>query len=181
MTQATTVTQLKALLSDGTLAGSWTLDAARSTVQLATKSVWGLVRVKGAFTQVTGQGTVTADGQATGVLTVAAASVDTGNAKRDTHLRSADLLDVEAYPEITFRATEATLGDGTLTVSGTLTAHGTAKPVTVAAGVAAQGPDEITLDASVPVNRADYGVTWNQLGMASMDNTLTIHAVFTRA
>jgi polyisoprenoid-binding protein YceI len=181
MTQATTATPLKALLSDGTLAGSWTLNAARSTVRLATKSVWGLVKVKGAFTEVTGQGTVTADGQATGVLTVAAASVDTGHAKRDAHLRSADLLDVEAFPEITFRATRVALDGSGLTVSGTLTVHGTAKPVTVTADVATQGADEITLDASVPVNRADYGVSWNQLGMASMDNTLTIHAVFTRA
>jgi polyisoprenoid-binding protein YceI len=180
MTQATTATQLKTQLSDGTLAGDWTLDPARSTVRLASKSVWGLLKIKGAFTGVTGQGTVTADGQATGVLTVAAASVDTGMAKRDIHLRSADLLDVEAYPEITFRATQVTLDDG-VTVSGTLTVHGTAKPVTVAADVAAQGADEVTVDASVPVNRADYGMTWNQLGMASMDNTLTIHAVFTRA
>jgi polyisoprenoid-binding protein YceI len=181
MTQATTVTHLKALLSDGTLAGSWTLDPARSTVQFATKSVWGLVKVKGAFTEVTGQGTVTADGQATGVLTVAAASIDTGHAKRDAHLRSADLLDVEAFPEITFRAASVTLEGSGVTVSGTMTVHGTAKPVTVSAKIAAQGTDEISLDASVPVNRADYGVSWNQLGMASMDNTLTIRAVFTRA
>jgi polyisoprenoid-binding protein YceI len=177
MTQETTAT----LLSDGTLAGSWTLDATRSTVKLATKSVWGLVKVNGAFTEVTGQGTVTADGQATGTLTVAAASINTGHAKRDTHLRSADLLDVEAHPEIIFRAAQVVLEDGGVSVSGTLTAHGTAKPVTVAAKVAAQGTDEITLEASVPVNRADFGVTWNQLGMASMDNTLTIRAVFTRA
>ena len=181
MTQATTVEQLKTLVSDGALTGDWRLDPTRSTVKLATKSMWGMVKVKGAFTKVAGQGTITADGQATGTLTVAAASIDTGNAKRDTHLRSADLLDVEAHPEITFHVTQAALEGSGVTVSGTLTAHGTVKPVTITADVASQGTGEITLDASVPVNRADYGVTWNQLGMAAMDNTLTIHAVFTRA
>ena len=40
--------------------------------------------------------------------------------------------------------------------------------------------DELQLDAEVTVNRGDFGLTWNQMGMASMDNTLAIHAVFTR-
>jgi hypothetical protein len=39
---------------------------------------------------------------------------------------------------------------------------------------------EVWLDAEVPVNRADFGLTWNQMGMASMDNTINIHAVFPR-
>jgi polyisoprenoid-binding protein YceI len=181
MTQATTAEQWKTLLSTGALAGDWKLDPARSTVKLDTKTVWGMLKVKGTFAKVTGQGTITADGQSTGTLTVDAASVDTGNAKRDKHLRSADLLDVEAHPEITFHATKASLEGGGIALSGTLTVHGTAKPVTVTADVAAQGADEITLDASVPVNRADYGVTWNQLGMAGMHNVMTIHAVFVRA
>ena len=39
---------------------------------------------------------------------------------------------------------------------------------------------EVALDADVQVNRADFGLTWNQLGMASMNNTITVHAVFTK-
>jgi hypothetical protein len=46
--------------------------------------------------------------------------------------------------------------------------------------VAANGQDEITIDAALPVDRRDYGLTFNQLGMMSMDNVLSIHAVFTR-
>lgn len=49
----------------------------------------------------------------------------------------------------------------------------------VAASV--RGDGEIRLDAEVPINRADFGLTWNLLGMASMRSTLSIHAVFTRA
>jgi len=39
---------------------------------------------------------------------------------------------------------------------------------------------EVWLDAEIQINRADFGLTWNQMGMASMNNTLTVHAVFAR-
>jgi polyisoprenoid-binding protein YceI len=175
-----TVAQLRTLLEDGTLAGHWTLDPAASTVRLDSKSMWGLVKVKGTFGQVSGEGTVTADGTATGVITVVAASVDTGNGKRDTHLRSADFFDTANHPGITFRATGVSLADGGLTVSGTLTVRDRTQPVTVTAAVSAHGADQVVLDAAVPVNRADFGLTWSQLGMASLHNTITVHAVFTR-
>lgn len=48
------------------------------------------------------------------------------------------------------------------------------------AAASAAGDGEIRLDAEVRINRADFGLTWNQMGMASMHSTLTIHAVFTR-
>ena len=50
----------------------------------------------------------------------------------------------------------------------------TVRPATVSV----LGPDQVRLDAEVQVNRADFGLTWNQLGMASMANTITVHAVF---
>src|SRR6266566_1627990 len=75
-------------LQDGKLAGSWVLDASRSEVRLKSTSVWGLVPVRGIFRQVTGNGTVSAAGDVTGTITVAARSVDTKNNRRDEHLRS---------------------------------------------------------------------------------------------
>jgi polyisoprenoid-binding protein YceI len=39
---------------------------------------------------------------------------------------------------------------------------------------------EVWLDGEIPVNRTDFGLTWNWLGIASMDNTIVVHAVFTR-
>ena len=59
---------------------------------LRSKSVWGLVPVKGAFREVTGHGTVTPAGEVSGRIEIGAASVDTGNAKRDKHLRSDDFF-----------------------------------------------------------------------------------------
>ena len=173
--------ETQALLADGKLAGAWTLDGAKSSVGLRTKSVWGLVKVNGVFGQVTGAAVISAAGEATGTITVAAASIDTGVKKRDDHLRSADFFDAAKYPDITFSATSVALSGESATVSGTLTVRDQTRPVTVNGTVAANGADEISLDAELPVNRGDHGMSFNQLGMMSLDNILTIHAVFTKA
>jgi polyisoprenoid-binding protein YceI len=170
---------LAALLGEGKLAGSWTLDAARSQVRLATKSMWNLVSVKGAFGEVSGAGTVTESGAVTGTLTIAAGSIDTKIKKRDDHLRSADFFDVANHPDITFSVEAVTPAADGVTVTGSLTARGTTRPVSFGATVSG-GDGEVTLDAEVPVNRVDYGMTFNQLGAMATRNTITVHAVFTR-
>jgi len=173
--------ETETLLADGKLAGAWTLDGARSSIGLRTKSVWGLVKVKGVFGQVTGAAVISAAGEATGTITVAAASIDTGVKKRDDHLRSADFFDAAKYPDITFSATSVTLSGENATVAGTLTVRDQTRPVTVSGAVSANGTDEISLDAELPVNRGQYGISFNQLGMMSLDNVITIHAVFAKA
>jgi polyisoprenoid-binding protein YceI len=173
--------ETQALLADGKLAGSWTLDGARSSVGLRTKSVWGMVKVKGVFSQVSGTAVISAAGEATGTITVAAASIDTGVKKRDDHLRSADFFDAAKYPDITFSAASVTLTDEGAVVSGTLTVRDQTRPVTVSGTVSAHGADEISLDAELPVSRGEYGMSFNQLGMMSLDNIIAIHAVFARA
>jgi polyisoprenoid-binding protein YceI len=173
--------ETEALLADGKLAGAWTLDGAKSSVGLRTKSVWGLVKVNGVFGQVTGAAVISAAGEATGTITVGAASIDTGVKKRDDHLRSADFFDAAKYPDITFSATSVTLSGENTTVAGTLTVRDQTKPVTVSGAVSANGTDEISLDAELPVNRGQYGISFNQLGMMSLDNIITIHAVFAKA
>jgi polyisoprenoid-binding protein YceI len=173
--------ETEALLADGKLAGAWTLDGAKSSVGLRTKSVWGLVKVNGVFGQVTGAAVISDAGEATGTITVAAASIDTGVKKRDDHLRSADFFDAAKYPDITFSATSVTLSGENTTIAGTLTVRDQTKPVTVSGAVSANGTDEISLDAELPVNRGQYGMSFNQLGMMSLDNIIAIHAVFAKA
>lgn len=172
--------ETETLLADGKLAGAWTLDGAASSVGLASKSMWGLVKVKGGFSQVTGAAVIS-EGEVTGTITVAAASVGTGIKKRDDHLRSPDFFDAAKYPDISFSASSVTLSGERAVISGTLTVRDQTRPVTVTGTVAAHGTDQISLDAGLPVNRGDYGMSFNQLGMMSLDNTITIHAVFTRA
>jgi len=180
-TRQMTTSALQATLKDGTLAGSWTLDASRSAIGLRSKSMWGMAPVKGVFHQVSGNGTVSTDGQVSGTITVGAASIDTKNKKRDTHLRSAEFFDSETHPQITVRVDRITPSSQGVTVTGALTVRDRTQPLTFDATVSAVDGDEVWLDAEIQVNRADFGLTWNQLGMASMHNTITIHAVFSRA
>jgi polyisoprenoid-binding protein YceI len=65
-------------------------------------------------------------------------------------------------------------------VTGALTARHCTRTLSFDAAVPAASQDEVSLDAEVPVNRADFGLTWNKMGMVSMNNTLIVHAVFTR-
>jgi polyisoprenoid-binding protein YceI len=175
-----TTTTVQALLQDGKLAGSWTLDATRSEVRLETRHTWGLRPLHGAFRQVAGNGTVTAAGDVSGVVTVAAESIDTKNSIRDRHLRSADFFDVATHPDLTFAVDGVAPADEGVRVTGHLTIRGRTRPASFDATVSATG-DEVRLDGKLQVNRADYGLTWNRMGIASMDNTIVVRAVFTRS
>ena len=172
--------ELQALLKDAALTGSWTLDASKSTVGLRSKSMWGMVPVKGVFRQVSGQGNVSPAGEVSGTVTVSAASIDTKNKKRDTHLRSADFFDSGSNPDITFTAAGIRPSGQGVAVAGALTVRGRTRPLSFDAAASVHGDGEIWIDAEVVINRADFGLTWNQLGMVSMNSTLTVHAVFTR-
>ena len=171
---------LQELLRDGKFAGSWALDAARSEVGLKSKSMWGMLAVKGAFREVTGSGTVSAAGDVAGTVTVAAGSIDTKMKKRDDHLRSADFFDVANTPDITFTAEQVTPSGEGVTVTGALTVRDRTRPVSFPARVTVLDGTQVELDGELQVNRSDFGLTWNQLGMVSAQNTITVHAVFTR-
>ena len=171
---------LQALLEDAALTGTWTLDAAKSTVSLRSKSMWGMVPVKGVFRQTGGQGTVSPTGDVSGTVTVSAASIDTKNKKRDTHLRSADFFDSDTYPDITVTVNQARPSGQGVTVSGSLTVRDRTRPVTFDAQVSVISAGEVSLDAEVQVDRSDFGLTWSPMRMSSMHNTITVHAVFTR-
>jgi len=176
----TNTLELQALLKDAALTGNWTLDPSKSTVGLRSKSMWGLVPVKGVFRQVSGQGTVSPAGDVAGTVTVSAASIDTRVNKRDTHLRSADFFDSDTYPDITFTVNQAQPSGQGVTVSGNLTVRDRTRPVTFDATASAVSDSEISLDAEVQIDRSDFGLTWNQMGMSSVHNTITVHAVFTK-
>jgi len=170
---------LQALIEDGTLTGSWTLDPARSEVRLESRHTWGLLPVHGVFGQVTGNGTVTEGGQVTGTVTVTAGSIDTKSKMRDKDLRSAKIFDIANHPDITYTVDGIQPASGGARVTGNLTVRGRTRPLSLDAKVSANA-GEVQLDAQVPVNRADFGLTYSPLRMASLNNTITVHAVFTR-
>ena len=175
-----TAPSLQALLRDGSLAGEWVLDPGPSSILLKTRNLLGLVPVRGLFREVSGYGIVSPDGAVSGTVTVAAASIDTRNARRDTHLRSADFFDSDHYPDITFTADGIRPSGQGVTVTGALTVRGRTRPLSFDAAASVRDDGEIWIDAEVQINRADFGLTWNLLGTVSMGNALTIHAVFIR-
>ena len=175
-----TAPPVQTLLDDGALAGEWVLDPHESSIRLRSRSIWGLVPVKGVFHEVSGNGTVSPDGEVSGTVTVAAASIDTKNARRDTHLRSADFFDSGQKPDITFTADGIRPSGQGVAVTGALTVRGRTRPLSFDAAASVQADGEIWLDARVRINRTDFGLTWNQLGLVSVTSAVTIHAVFTR-
>jgi polyisoprenoid-binding protein YceI len=161
--------------------GLWQLDTAASTVAIKHKSIWGLITVKGAFTAVTGQGEVRPDGSAVGTLTLTVASLDTKNPKRDTHLKGPDFFDADNHPELTFAVRSAELRDGDkVHVVGQLTARGISRPQTFTARLTGADADALTLDAEFSVDRNQFGMGWNQLGMIASHTTVTTTLRFTR-
>ena len=143
--------------------------------------MWGLAPVKGVFRGIEGGGLVSPTGEVTGRIALATGSLDTRNKKRDKHLRSDDFFLSEKYPAITFTVDKLVpASEGWRAVSGTLTVREQSRPISFAASVALTGDGEVVLDATVQVDRSDFGLTWNQMGMASMKNTVIIHAVFTK-
>jgi polyisoprenoid-binding protein YceI len=175
-----TAPSLRALLEDRALAGEWVLDPGQSSIRLRNRSAWGLIRANGVFREVSGNGTVSPDGEVSGTVTIAAASVDTRNTRRDTHLRSADFFDSAHHPDIIFTADAVQPSGQGVVVTGALAVRDRTRPLSFDAAASVPGTGEIWLDAEVHINRADFGLTWNLLGLLSMDNTLTIHAVFAR-
>ncbi|MGH2882379.1 MAG: YceI family protein, partial [Solirubrobacteraceae bacterium] len=83
-----------------TLSGGWQLDPHRSSVEFRTRHFWGLITVKGHFDDYHGQLDLSANPAIE--LSIDAASVQTGNRKRDRHLRSADFFDAENHPQVRF-------------------------------------------------------------------------------
>ena len=96
-----------------------------------------------------------------------AASIDTKVADRDAHLRSADFLDVEKFPKITFASRSISGKPNGFTIAGDLTIHGVTKPVVLDAELDGRakdpwGNDRIAFEGKTKINRKDFGLTWNQ-------------------
>jgi polyisoprenoid-binding protein YceI len=125
-----------------------------------------LTKVPGRFTQFSGTIVVDRDNleNSTVNATINVGSVDTDNDKRNAHLKSPDFFDAEKFSTITFASKSwKKTGDGTFDVTGDLTIHGVTKEVVLKVdslgfGPGMQGAQLSGWDASVTLNRADFGV-----------------------
>lgn len=172
----TASTPLQSLPVAGT---TWRLDPAATTVELHTKAMWGMAKVVATFAATEGSGVVAEDGTLTGSLVIDAASVDSGQKKRDQHLRTADFFDVATYPTFVYAATGARVeAGGAITITGNLTAHGVTESLDVRGSVATAG-DTVTITGEADLDRSRWGIDWTKMG-ARLDNHLVVTAVFTR-
>ena len=151
---------------------NWVIDPTHSLVEFSAKHLM-ITTVKGRFGGVRGALALDAvnPSRSSVEVTIDAASVDTRVEQRDQHLRSADFLDVERYPDITFRSLRvegptAAPGDE-FRLIGTLTIHGVAREVALAATFEGQAKDpwggqRVSFSATTKIDRRDFGLTWSQ-------------------
>lgn len=125
-------------------------------------------RVRGAFNNVTGSADIAEDlSDSTATVVIETASVDTRSADRDTHLRSADFFDVDAYPEIRFVSSAIDeVDEGSYIVTGDLTIRDMTKTVSIPLELIGVESDPFGnlragLEGSRRIDRKDWGVTWN--------------------
>jgi|SRR5919108_274092 polyisoprenoid-binding protein YceI len=165
-------------LSDHAMAQAtqrWVVDAARSTVEFQVKGFWGLSTVVGNFSRFDGSFTVGPEGRAV-ELVIDAASLDTGNRRRDEHLRSSDFFDVESHPEVRFTARDVTdAGNATLRVRGELEVAGRSVPLAFEAAVR-ELESELEVEVTTPVDHRLFGMTWSPLGMVRSPSALHVKA-----
>lgn len=148
---------------------NWTIDGTHTHVAFAVRHM-AISTVRGRFGTVSGTAETGADGTLERIdVTIDARTIDTGEPQRDAHLRSADFLDVEAYPHITFRSTDVRrLRDGRYRITGDLTIRGQTRPVTFEAETVGPMTDpwgnrRAGATMSGTLSRKDFGLTWNQV------------------
>jgi len=148
---------------------TYQIDPAHSTAQFVARHMM-ITNVRGAFSNV--KGTIGWDagnpGSSSIEAVIDATTIQTQEAARDAHLKSADFLDVEKYPTITFRSTSVeSAAEDELNVKGDLTIHGVTKPVVLKVeGPTAEGKDpwgnaRIGASATTKIKRSEFGLTWN--------------------
>jgi polyisoprenoid-binding protein YceI len=146
--------------------GTWSIDASHSEVAFSVRHL-GISKTRGRFGVFAGDIVVAERPEDSRVsVTIDPASVDTKDAGRDEHLRSADFFHVADHPTWTFESTGVAAQGGRWAVSGDLTIAGVTRPVvldTEVTGLATDpwGNDRVGFVASTEVNREDFGLTWN--------------------
>jgi polyisoprenoid-binding protein YceI len=160
---------MSTLASPQTSTTTWNIDPVHSLAEFKVKHMM-ISNVKGHFSKVTGALTLDELDLTNSHVeaSIEAASIETRDPQRDAHLKSADFLDAEKFPTLSFKSTAISLvRDGELAVEGNLTIRGVTRKVLFSV----EGPTPPTKDpwgntrvgvsATTKINRKDFGLTWN--------------------
>ncbi|MER5501703.1 MULTISPECIES: YceI family protein [unclassified Streptomyces] len=163
--------------------GTWSLDPAHSSVGASAQHL-GISSVRGRFTDFSGRIEISKDVEQSRVeAVIGAASIDTGNGMRDKHLRSPDFLDVDRFPEITYRSNGLSpVGPDRWLVHGELSLHGVVRPVDLHLSYLGTGPDpwggvRAAFSATAELHREDFAMNYNQVvraGISAIGTTLRV-------
>ena len=144
------------------------IDPAHSSAHFTVRHMM-ITNVRGSFSGV--EGTVAYDpeepAKSTVEVVINASTINTLEPPRDAHLKSADFLDVEKYPTITFKSKKVTPGEDGLSIAGDLTIHGVSKEVVLKGETpTAEGKDpwgnlRVGASAATKIKRSEFGLTWN--------------------
>ncbi|MER6612886.1 YceI family protein [Streptomyces xantholiticus] len=150
------------------LTGEYTIDPAHSSIGFTVRHAM-VTNVRGSFGEH--EGTLQLDGaypsRSTASIDVAMASIDTGIADRDGHLRSGDFFDVERFPKMTFRSTGAEqLGGDRYRIIGDLTIKDVTRPLAIdlefqGSATDVYGNERVGFEGGTEILRSDWGLTWN--------------------
>ncbi len=147
---------------------TWKLDPSHTLVEFSAKHLM-ITTVKGRITDV--EGSIVSDERdpknSSVEATLKAASIDTRTDQRDQHLRSADFLNAEQFPEIKFRSTRIEGGKENFKLTGDLTIRDVTRPITLDVQFEGQqkdpwGGERVGFSATGKIDRRDFGLTWNQ-------------------
>ncbi len=146
---------------------TYALDPSHTTAEFVARHLM-ISKVRGRFTAVAGTIEVPDDSSVPTAInvTIDAASIDSREPQRDTHLRSADFLDVEKFPQITFTSTAVDGTGDAFNVRGDLTIHGVTRSVVLDTTFEGRtgdpwGGERIGYEAHTKISRKDFGLEWN--------------------
>jgi polyisoprenoid-binding protein YceI len=151
------------------MSNQWVVDASHSNASFSVRHMM-ITNVRGEFQKL--EGTVSWDPAAPAATQIEAtldvASINTRDAQRDGHLKSADFFDVEKFPKLSFKSKSVTAkGKEHLSVTGDLTIHGVTKEVVLdVEGPSAPSTDpfgntRVGATATTKIKRDDFGLVWN--------------------
>ena len=146
--------------------GTYSVDPSHSSVGFEVKHM-GIATVRGRFG--TFEGSIDASSDAPVLAgTVDVATIDTGDANRDGHLKGPEFFDADQHPQISFQSTATQVGpDGQITLQGEITIKGISKPIELTGEIAENGEDpwgneRVGLELASAIDRRDFDLKWNQ-------------------
>jgi Uncharacterized conserved protein len=166
-------------LSSPEAVGVWNLDTGQSSIRFENGTMWGALKVRGAFNDFSGHGEIKAANTVSGRIDIKAASIDTGLGTRDHDLRRSNFFDTDRYPDITVVVTSGeSAGGDAARLNAELTVKGITGSLPLKVDITPLGEGGVRLNTETTVTRKQFAVEGNFLGMVGNKTKLKANLVF---